>query len=92
MSDKNIHDISQSDISLNENPIRNTFLGNDDEIKLQKAWMEEMPTNNGDILTTTMSGLEQANRDYKKFLYARVTHSNDAIQYHMQQIIEKKGS
>ena len=39
---------------------------------------------------TTTSGLEQANRDYKKFLYARVTHSNHAIQYHMQQIMERQ--
>ena len=28
--------------------------------------------------------------DYKKFLYARATHSNHAIQYHMQQIIERQ--
>ena len=25
MPDKNVHDVSQSDILLNENPIRNTF-------------------------------------------------------------------
>ena len=46
--------------------------------------------NDGDILTAMVSGLEQANRDYKKFLYARVTHSNHAIQYHMQQILERQ--
>ena len=43
MPDKNVHDISQSDISLNENPTRNTInnkativqglMGDDDKIK-----------------------------------------------------------
>ena len=28
--------------------------------------------------------------DFKKFLYARATHSNHLTQYHMQQIIEKQ--
>ena len=49
-----------------------------------------MPTNDGDISTTTMNGSEQVSGDYKKFLYARVTHSNHVIQYHMQQIMERK--
>ena len=39
---------------------------------------------------TMMNGLEQASEDYKKFLYARATHSNHVIQYHMQQIIERQ--
>ena len=65
-------------------------MGDDDEIELQKVWMVEMPMNDGNILMTMMSGPEQANRDYKKFLYARVTHSNHAIQYHMQQIMERQ--
>ena len=47
MPDKNIHDVSQSDISLNENPTRSTFnneativqgpTDDDDEIKSQKV-------------------------------------------------------
>ena len=100
MPNENIHNVSQSDILLNENPMRNTFnneativqgpMGDDDEIELQKAWTMEMLTNDSDISMTTMSGPEQANRDYKKFLYARVTHSNHAIQYHMQQIMERQ--
>ena len=100
MPDENIHDLRQSDVLLNENPTRNTFnndativqgpMGDDDEIKSWKAWTMEMPMNDGNISTTMMSGLEQANRDYKKFLYARVTHSNHAIQYHIQQIMEFK--
>ena len=65
-------------------------MGDDDEIELQKVWMVEMPMNNCNILMTMMSGPEQGNRDYKKFLYARVTHSNHAIQYHMQQIMERQ--
>ena len=82
----------------NENPTRNTFnneaaivqgqMGDNDKIKLQKAWMMEMPMNDGDISTTMMNGLEQAYRDYKKFLYARATHSNHVIQYHIQQKME----
>ena len=62
--------------------------GDNDEIESQKAWMMEMPTNNSK--TTMMNGLEQAIGDYKKFLYARVTHSNHVIQYHMQQIMERQ--
>ena len=93
MPDENIHDISQSDILLNETPTRNTFnnkativqgpMSDNDEIKLWKAWMMEMLMNNGNISTTT-SGLERVNRDNQKFLYARATHSNHMIQYHMQ--------
>ena len=100
MPDENIHDISQSDMLLNENTTRNTFnneativqgpMGDDGKIESWKVWTMEMPMNDGDILMTTMSGPEQANRDYKNFLYARVTHSNHAIQYHMQQIMERQ--
>ena len=50
--------------------------GDDDEIKLWKAWMMEMLKNEGNISMTTMNGSEQASEDYNKFLYARVTHSN----------------
>ena len=59
MPDKNVHNVSQSDASLNENPTGNTFnnevtvvqgpTGDDDEIKLQKAWTIQMLTNDGDI-------------------------------------------
>ena len=100
MPNENVHDVSQSDILLNENPARNTFnneattgqgpMGGDDVIELQKAWMMKMPMNDSNISMTTTSGPEQAHGDYKKFLYARVTHSNHAIQYHMQQIMERQ--
>ena len=46
--------------------------------------------NDGNIYMTTMNGSEQVSKDYKKFLYARATHSNHVIQYHMQQIIERE--
>ena len=46
--------------------------------------------NNGNISTTMMNGLEQVSGDYKKFLYARATHSNHVMQYHMQQIMERQ--
>ena len=95
-----IHDISQSHISLNENPTGNTFnnvatvvqgpTGDDGQNESWKAWTMEMLTSDGDISMTMMNGLEQVSEDYKKFLYARATHSNHAIQYHMQQIIERQ--
>ena len=65
-------------------------MGDDDEIELHKAWIMAMLMNDGNILMTMTSGPEQANGDYKKFLYARVTHSNHAIQYQMQQIMERQ--
>ena len=81
-------------------PTRNTFnneatvvqgsTGDDDEIESWKAWTLEMPMNDGDISTTTTNGSEQVSGDYKKFLYARVTHSNHVIQYHKQQIMERQ--
>ena len=100
MPDENVHDMSQSDILLNENPTGNTFnneatvvqgpTGDDDEIEIQKAWTMEMPMNDDDISTTMMNGSEQASGDYMKFLYARAIHSNHVIQYHMQQIMERQ--
>ena len=100
MPRKNAHDVSQSDVSLNENHTRNTFnkkativqgpMGDGDKIELEKAWTMEMLMNDSDISMTTMTGLEQSNGDYKKFLYARATHSNRAIQYHMQEIMERQ--
>ena len=57
--------------------------GSDDENESQKAWTMEMLMNDGDISTTMMNGSEQVSEDYKK-------HSNNAIQYHMQQIMERQ--
>ena len=65
-------------------------MGDDDEIESWKAWTMEMLMNNSNISMTKMSESEQVNRDYKKFLYARATYSNHAIQYHMQQIMERQ--
>ena len=55
MPNKNIHNISQSDVLLKENPTRDTFnneativqgpMGDEDEIESQKTWMMEMPMN-----------------------------------------------
>ena len=97
--DKNVHDVSQSDVSLNENPTGNTFNNeatvvqgpsDDDEIKSRKAWMMERLMTDGNMSMTMMNGLEQVSEDYKKFLYARATHSNHVIQYHMQQIMDRQ--
>ena len=62
----------------------------DDENESRKAWTMEILTNDGDILTNTMNEEELMSEDKKKFLYARVVHSNHSIQYHMHQIIEQQ--
>ena len=46
--------------------------------------------NDSNMSMTMTNGLEQVSEDYKKFLYARATHSNHVVQYHMQQIIERQ--
>ena len=76
MPDKNIHNVCQSDVLLNENTTRNTFnneativqgpMDDNDKITLQKAWTMELPRNDGDFLMTMTSGPEQANRDYRR--------------------------
>ena len=101
MSDKNVPDISQSYVSLNENPTGNTFnneatvvqgpTGDHDENESWKAWTMKMLTIDRNISMRMMNGSEQASEDYKMFLYARATHSsNHAIQHHMQQIMERQ--
>ena len=100
MPNKNVHDVSQSDVSLNENATRNSFnnevttvqgpMGDDNEIELWKVWTMKILMNDGDLLMTMTNGLEQAREDYKKFMYARAIHSNHAIQYHMKQIMEQQ--
>ena len=97
---KNVHNASQSGTSLNENLTGNSSnnvatvepgpTGDDDENESQKAWKMVMWMNDSNISMTMTNGLEQKSEEYKKFLYARATHSNHAIQYHMQQIIERQ--
>ena len=82
--------ILQENTFNNEATIVQGPMGDDDKIELQKAWTMEMLMNDSDISTTMMSQLEQVSRDYKNFLYARVTLSNHMIQYHMQQIMERQ--
>ena len=60
----------------------------DDENELRKAWTMEMLMNDGDISTNMTNEEELMSEDEKKFLYARVVHSNHSIQYHMHQIME----
>ena len=63
----------------------------DDENELQKAWAMEMLMNDSDISMNTMNEEELMSDDEKRFLYARVVHSNHSIQYHMHQKMERKG-
>ena len=58
--------------------------GDDDKNKSRKAWTMEMLMSDSNISMTMTNGLEQMSDEYKKFLYARATHLNHAIQYHMQ--------
>ena len=60
----------------------------DDENESRKAWTMEMLMNDGDISTNMTNEEELTSEDEKKFLYARVVHSNHSIQYHMHQIME----
>ena len=62
----------------------------DDKNESQKAWTIEMLMNDGDILMNMRNEEESMSEDEKKFLYARVVHSNHLIQYHMHQIIERQ--
>ena len=62
----------------------------DDENESRKAWTMEMLMNDSNISMTMTNEPEQMSEDYKKFLYARATHSNHSIQYHMQQIFERQ--
>ena len=98
MPDKNVYDVSQSDVSINENTTVNLFndkgttvqgpTDDNNEIELQKACTMEMVMNDSDILTTTMTEHEQAKENHTKFLYVRAIHLCHVIQYHMQQIME----
>ena len=96
---ESIHDVSQSDTSLNENPTGNSFNNvttvvkgptDDDKSKSWKAWTMEMLTRDGDISTRMTNELEQMSEEYKKFLYAWATYSKIVIRYHMQQTIERQ--
>ena len=62
----------------------------DDENESHKAWTMEKLMNDSDILTNTMNEEELMSEDEKKFLYARVDHSNHSIQYHMHQKFEQQ--
>ena len=96
--DEKPNDNSQSDIPISEKHTvksinKSTLVAqgpadDDDENELHKVWTMEMLMNNGDILTSVMNEEESMGEHEKKFLYARVVHSNHPIKYHMHQIIE----
>ena len=91
---------SQSDILISEKHTvksinKSTLEGqgpvdDDDENESCKAWTMEMLTNNGDISMNMMNEEELMREDDKRFLYARVLHSNHSIQYHMHQVIKQQ--
>ena len=79
---------------LNENPTGNSFnntttvvqgpTDDDDESESWKAWTMERLMSDGDISVSMMNEPKQMSEEYKKVLYARASHSNHSIQYHMQ--------
>ena len=58
--------------------------------KSWKEWTMEMLMNSGDISTKTTIEEESMSDDERMFLYARAVHSNNSIQYHMHQIMERQ--
>ena len=98
--DQKPHGDNQSDTLISENRTvksinKSTMVAqgpvdDDDEDKSRKAWTMEMLMNDGDISTSMTNEQESMRENDKKFLYARVVHSNHSIQYHMHQIIEQQ--
>ena len=98
--EKNPDDDSQSDAPLSKKSTINSInkstlitqgpVDDDDKNESRKVWTMEMLTNDGDILMNMRNEKESMSEDEKKFLYARVVHSNHSIQYHMHQIIEQQ--
>ena len=56
----------------------------------RKAWTIEKLMNGGDISTNTTSEEESISEAEKMFLYARAVHSNNSLQYHMHQMMERQ--
>ena len=56
----------------------------------RKAWTMEMLMNGGDISANTMNEEVSMSDNERMFLYARAIHSNDSIQYHMHQIMDRQ--
>ena len=56
----------------------------------RKAWTMEMLMNGGDISTNLTSGEESMSDTERMFLYARAVHSNNSLQYHMPQMMERQ--
>ena len=50
----------------------------------------EMLTNDGNISGNTTNEVESMSDDEKMFLYTRAVHSNQLIQFHMHQIMERQ--
>ena len=55
-----------------------------------KPWTMEMLMNGGNISTNMTSEEELMSDNERMFLYARAVHSNQSIQYHMHQIMERQ--
>ena len=97
--DKKSDSDNQSDIPISEKSTVNSInkstsvvqgpADDDDGNKSRKVWTMEMLMNDSNISMNTMNEEELMSDDEKRFLYARVVHSNHLIQYHMHQIMER---
>ena len=80
MPDKNVYDVSQSDVSINKHTAVNSLnnkvttvqgpTDDENEIKSWKACTMEISMNNGNISATTMIEHKLEKESPKKFLYA----------------------
>ena len=77
--------------SINElTPVAQGPTEDDSKNESRKAWTMEMLMNGFDNSANTTSEEESMSDNKRMFLYARAVHSNDSIQYHMHQIMERQ--
>ena len=98
--DKKSDDDKQCDAQINDMSTENSINESTPEVQgptddnekkeLRKAWTMEMLMNDGDISTNSTSGEESMSDAERMFLYARAVHSNNSLQYHMHQMMERQ--
>ena len=98
--DEKSDDDNQCDAQINEMSTINSINESTSEMQgptddnekneSRKAWTMEMLMNGGDISTNLMSGEELMSDAERMFLYARAVHSNNSMQYHMHQMMERQ--
>ena len=97
---KKSDDYNQSDAPINKRSTINSInestsevqgpMDDDNENESRKAWTMERLMNDSNISANMTNDVELMSDDEKMFLYARAVHSNQSIQYHMHQIMERQ--